>query len=94
MKKELFIPKFIDRNRRATWRKKGAKDIIERAREKVDDILQNYRPPILSAEIDSQLQDYIKEVEARSLDFYKEAEGISADSVTISDGIEIKNDKK
>ena len=91
MKKELFIPKFIDRNRRATWLKKGAKDIIERAREKVDDILQNYKPPILSAEINSQLQDYIKEVEARSLDFYKEAEGISAKSVSIP-GTDIKID--
>ncbi len=93
MKKELYFPKLIDRNRRTTWRKKGSKDIIARAREKVEQMLKTHQLPELSADIESQLLDYIKKVEARSLDFYKQAEGISADSVSIV-GTEIKIEDK
>jgi len=70
MKTELYIPKLIDRNRRTTWRKKGSKDIITTAREKVDQILQNYVPPEIPSDIETQLQDYIKKVEARSIEYY------------------------
>ncbi|GAH53223.1 unnamed protein product, partial [marine sediment metagenome] len=93
MKNELYIPKLIDRNRRTTWRKKGSKDIITTAREKVDQILQNYIPPEIPVEIETQLQDYIKKVETRSLEYYKNAEGISASSISIV-GTEIKIDEK
>jgi trimethylamine--corrinoid protein Co-methyltransferase len=89
MRKELFIPTLIDRNRRSTWRKKGSKDIIGRAGEKVEHILQSFIPPELDKEIERELLDYIKVVEKRTLDYYKNKEGISSGSVSLP-GKEIK----
>lgn len=83
MLKELYIPMLIDRNRRSTWRKKGSKDIIGRAKDKVEQILQSFNPPDVDKEIENELLDYIKEVESRTLEYYKKAEGISAGSVSL-----------
>ncbi len=83
MRKELYIPMLIDRNRRSTWRKKGSKDIIGRAKDKVEQILQSFNPPDVDKEIETKLLDYIKEVESRTLENYKIAEGISTGSVSI-----------
>ena len=93
MKKELFIPEFIDRNRRSTWKKRGSKDIIERARDKVDELLNNYQPPSTDKAIEAKLQEFIAKIETRSIDVYKQAEGITSDSVSIA-GQEIKADDK
>ncbi|MFX1555229.1 MAG: trimethylamine methyltransferase family protein [Promethearchaeota archaeon] len=83
MREELFIPSLIDRNRRSTWRKKGAKDIIGRAGEKVKQILQSFIPPELDKVIENELLDYIKEDQKRTLEYYKKAEGISAGKVSL-----------
>jgi len=83
MRKELYIPMLIDRNRRSTWRKKGSKDIIGRAKDKVEQILQSFNPPDVDKEIENKLLDYIKEVESRTLEDYKKAEGISTGSVSL-----------
>ena len=91
MRKELYFPTLLDRNRRATWRKKGSKDIMIRARERVDEILETQKGPGLSSEVENKLAEYIKMVSERSIDFYTQAEGISASSVTI-DNIEIKKE--
>ena len=93
MKKELFIPKLIDRNRRTTWRKKGSKDIIERARDRINELLQNYVPPETNPDIEAKLLTMIKDIEERTIDLYKETEGISADGVSIGH-VEIKTDKE
>ncbi|MFX1488254.1 MAG: trimethylamine methyltransferase family protein [Promethearchaeota archaeon] len=93
MKKELYIPKLIDRNRRSSWRKKGSKDIIERARDRVNEILQNHIPPETNHDTEIKLLSMIKDIEARSIDLYKEIEGITADSVTI-EHVEVKSDKE
>ncbi|MFW9867744.1 MAG: trimethylamine methyltransferase family protein [Candidatus Thorarchaeota archaeon] len=93
MKKELYIPKLIDRNRRSSWRKKGSKDIIERARDRVNEILQNQIPPETNHDTEIKLLSMIKDIEARSIDLYKEIEGITADSVTI-EHVEVKSDKE
>ncbi|MFX1346171.1 MAG: trimethylamine methyltransferase family protein [Promethearchaeota archaeon] len=93
MRKELYIPKLIDRNRRTTWQKKGSKDIIERARDRVDELLHNFVSPEIDHNIETRLLSMIKEIEARSIDLYKETEGISADSVSI-DHVTIRTDKE
>jgi len=91
MKSELYMPKLADRARRSTWYKKGAKDIITRARERVDEILES-RPPIkLDPEIDRRLKEYMQMVNSRTFDDYKKAEGLMIDSITLPDGIEIKS---
>jgi trimethylamine--corrinoid protein Co-methyltransferase len=94
MRSELFFPKLSDRNRRTTWFKKGAKDIITRAREKVDQILQDHTPNDLPKELEDKLLKYIKVVESRTYDDYKKAEGLMVSKITLPDGIEIQEKEK
>jgi trimethylamine--corrinoid protein Co-methyltransferase len=90
MRSELYMPRLADRSRRSTWWKKGAKDIILRAREKVDNILKEHQPNELEKYSEDELLQYMKKVEARSFDDYKKAEGLMVNSITLPDGIEIK----
>ncbi|UCC19464.1 MAG: trimethylamine methyltransferase family protein [Promethearchaeota archaeon] len=91
MKQELYMPihKLSNRDRRTTWRKKGSKDIIESAKEKVDQILSQFAPKTLSSDIELTLQNYIKKVEERSLDDYMKAEGMRSGTVSLP-GTDIK----
>lgn len=94
MKNELYIPKLVDRHRRTSWFKKGAKDIIATAAEKVNEILENFNEYEISADKDAKLKSYMKKVDERTLEYYMKKEGISATSVTVVDGVEIKADGK
>jgi len=94
MKSELYFPKLLDRSRRTTWYKKGAKDIITRAREKVDQILLAHKPNVLLKDLDNELLKFIKIVESRTFDDYKKAEGLMVSKITLPDGIEIKENDK
>ncbi len=93
MREELYFPVLIDRNRRSTWRKKGSKDIITRAHDKVEKILQSFTAPEVDKEIEKQLLNYIKDVEKRTLDHYKNAEGISSGSVSLP-GVDVSIEDK
>jgi len=90
MKNELYFPKLVDRSRRSSWRKKGAKDIIVRAKEKVEQILQSHQENLLPKEMERDLLNYMKQVESRTFEDYKKAEGLMVDKITLPDGIEIK----
>jgi len=94
MTSELYMPRLADRTRRSTWHKKGAKDIIERAREKIDQILENHQSNKMTPSVEAELIKYIKEVESRTFDDYRKAEGLMVDSVTLPDGIEIRDNTK
>jgi trimethylamine--corrinoid protein Co-methyltransferase len=85
MKQELYIPihKLSNRDRRTTWRKKGSKDIIESAKEKVDQILNQFTPKELPSDVESELKNYIKKVEERSLDYYMKVEGLRSGTVSL-----------
>ncbi|MFX0167635.1 MAG: trimethylamine methyltransferase family protein [Candidatus Hodarchaeota archaeon] len=85
--------KHTQKYRRTTWRKRGSKDTIERARDRVNELLQNYVPPEINIDIETKLLSITKEIEGRSIDLYKEAEGITADGVSIGH-IEIRTDKE
>ncbi|MFX0070261.1 MAG: trimethylamine methyltransferase family protein, partial [Candidatus Hermodarchaeota archaeon] len=76
IRKELFVPKLSDRDRRGTWKKQGSKDIIQRAREKVDKILETQKGPGLSTEVEAKIAEYTKEVASRTMDYYQKAEGM------------------
>jgi len=93
MKQELYFPKLSDRNRRSTWYKRGGKDVIIRASEKVKEILESHQVNQLPKELDQKLLKYINKVEARTFDDYKKAEDLMVDSITLPDGIEIKDKK-
>lgn len=85
-RKELFIPSLADRNRRNAWLKKGGKDIVAVAREKIESILKNFKEYPISPEKDHQLNEYMKMVEKRSFEYYVQEEGISKASVSLPDG--------
>ena len=84
IRKELFVPKLADRDRRGTWKKKGAKDIIKIAHEKVEVILQKQKGPGLTPEIEEKLTEYTKKVASRTMDDYQKAEGMDESAGTDS----------
>ena len=75
-RKEIFVPKLVDRDRRGIWQRNGAKDIIARAREKVDEILQLQKGPGISQEIEEKLQNIYTKISSRAYDDFRKAEGL------------------
>ncbi|MFX0048623.1 MAG: trimethylamine methyltransferase family protein, partial [Candidatus Hermodarchaeota archaeon] len=88
-RKELFVPKLIDRDRRGIWQRNGAKDIIERAREKVDSILETQKGPGISEEIEKNFQEYFKIISSRTYDDFRKGEDMDDTKVPkIVNGLE------
>ncbi|TFG23781.1 MAG: hypothetical protein EU533_02790 [Promethearchaeota archaeon] len=85
-RKEIYVPNMMDRNRRSKWLKDGAKDIVFRAKDKVEEILKVQKGPGLSSEIETKLSEYFKMVASRSLNEYRKLEGMeeSEESVDIA----------
>ena len=65
--KENYIPRLSSRKSHGKWRKEGGKDIVELAREKVEDILKTHKPAPLSKEADRELGRILKAVEKEKL---------------------------
>lgn len=84
IRKELFVPKLASRDRRGIWRKNGSKDIIQVAKEKVDEILEKQKGPGLTHEIEKKIAEYTKKVAARSMEDYRKLEGMDESSGTDS----------
>jgi trimethylamine--corrinoid protein Co-methyltransferase len=84
IRKELFVPKLADRDRRGTWKKRGAKDIIQNANEKVEEILQKQMGPGLKPDVEKKLAEYTKKVASRTMDDYQKAEGMDKSASTDS----------
>ena len=84
IRKELFVPKLADRDRRGTWKKRGAKDIIQNANEKVEEILQKQMGPGLDPDVEKKLAEYTKKVASRTMDDYQKAEGMDKSASTDS----------
>ncbi|MFX0179744.1 MAG: trimethylamine methyltransferase family protein [Candidatus Hodarchaeota archaeon] len=81
-RKEIFVPKLVDRDRRGIWSKNGSKDIIMRARERVEKILETQSGPGISSEIDAKLQEYYKRIYSRTYDDFRKAEGLEESDTT------------
>jgi len=76
-RKEIFVPKFIsDRDKRGVWRRNGSKDIIVRAKEKVNLILDNQVGPGIAPEVDKELKEYFKIIASRTMDEFRKVEGL------------------
>jgi trimethylamine--corrinoid protein Co-methyltransferase len=93
MRTAHYLPELSDRLRRRTWTKKGAMDIVQKARVKVEEILTAQKVPPLSLEKIKAIDAFIAEVAKRTYDDYKIAEGLmhKKGSVTI-DHVEISED--
>jgi trimethylamine--corrinoid protein Co-methyltransferase len=70
LRNELFIPSLSERNSRNTWIKKGSFSIIEKARKKIQEILENHKPNILKPELERDIDEYTKKVEMRNINEY------------------------
>ena len=63
LRKELYIPELADRKTLEEWRKSGAKDIIRRAKEKVQRILEAHKPEPLEKEAQEELRKIVRDAE-------------------------------
>lgn len=91
VRREIFVPNLMNRDKRAKWIKDGSKDIITRAREKIDEILKSQKGPGILPEVEVELNKYYEEVVAkRTYDEIMRLEGLTtsqnASSIT---GLEI-----
>ncbi|MEM3453043.1 MAG: trimethylamine methyltransferase family protein [Candidatus Hadarchaeum sp.] len=64
--KEHYIPKIINREKRETWEKLGAKDLREIARNEVKKILKEHQPEPLDSDVEMELKKILEEIEKRS----------------------------
>ena len=88
IRKEIFAPILADRNRRSIWQRNGAKDIIERAREKVEQILENQKGPGISNDVERTLQEYYKKISSRTYEDFQKTEGMDKIEGTKLPGME------
>jgi trimethylamine--corrinoid protein Co-methyltransferase len=64
-RKEQYFPSLFDRRKYEDWVRHGRKDAVQRAGERVQEILKDYWPEPLDADIRKRIEDYVKKVEKR-----------------------------
>lgn len=78
VRNEILVPLLTDRNRRGAWKKEGKKDIMQKARERVNEILDKHEPSKIDPEIEVNLNKYIQIVSSRTIDDYRKLEGMQS----------------
>jgi trimethylamine--corrinoid protein Co-methyltransferase len=81
-RKEIFVPKLVDRERRGVWKRNGSKDIVIRARDKVNDILSKQKGPGITSDEDKALKELFKVISKRSYEDFQKAEGLEKSDST------------
>jgi len=76
IRKELYVSKFADRNRRNIWTKNGSLDIVARAGEKIAQILETQTGPGMDPDVEKEFDAYWDMVKKRTMDDYRSLEGI------------------
>lgn len=71
MRQELSTTQLINRRMRDHWEASGAKDIAQVAREKAIEILENYKPTPLPADVAKRIHDIVEEGEAEAVELEK-----------------------
>jgi len=69
-RKEIFIPKLSERNTRATWLRKGAKDIFVKAHEAVNKILTTHPSYEIEPNLERKIDKYIEGIKERNINEY------------------------
>jgi trimethylamine--corrinoid protein Co-methyltransferase len=64
-RREIWVPKLMDRNAFVIWEQKGRKSMEDRVRERLRTILINHNPPALPPETTSQILTILEEAEKR-----------------------------
>ena len=76
-RKEIFVPKLMNREKRGRWLRSGSKSIFELAQDTVFEILKSYKSPDIPLSVNDALDKYIEKVSRRSLDDYAKLEGLN-----------------
>ena len=58
METEYIYPTLMDRSPTGAWEKDGSKDLLEKSREAVGEIMRSHYPNYLGADLDSKLRDH------------------------------------
>jgi len=66
-KKEHWIPGLFDRQMRNNWVKSGSKDLLQRAKEKTEQILSTYQPTPLPPDVEKDLTETLRRSEKEIL---------------------------
>ncbi|MEM2630900.1 MAG: trimethylamine methyltransferase family protein, partial [Candidatus Bathyarchaeia archaeon] len=67
-KKEFWIPKITDRCSWSEWKNKGAKDLVNKAKEEAEKILIEHNPKPLDEDILKELNNFIKKIEKQRME--------------------------
>jgi trimethylamine---corrinoid protein Co-methyltransferase len=73
-KREHYIPSLLVREPHATWVSQGSNNLLERAKEKVREIIDHHRPRTVDPQIELKLDAYRQAVAARELEEFYLAE--------------------
>ena len=58
---EHWQPEITDRTLRSEWEQKGSKDVIQRSKDKVQEILRVHEPEPLDKDVEARLQEIVRE---------------------------------
>jgi trimethylamine--corrinoid protein Co-methyltransferase len=64
-RKEQYFPTIFDRRKYEDWVRQGRKDAVQRATERVQEILRDHWPEPLDLDIRKRMEEYVKKVEKR-----------------------------
>ncbi len=67
-RQEHYIPRLLVREGYETWEKEGRRTALDRARERVREILANHQPRELDPAVERGLQEYLEMTRARSVE--------------------------
>ncbi len=73
-KKEHYMPSMLVREPHATWISQGSNNLMERAKEKVREIIDHHRPLEIDPQVEQALDAYRKKVAGRELEEFYLAE--------------------
>jgi trimethylamine--corrinoid protein Co-methyltransferase len=69
-RREHYIPKLLVREGYETWEKEGRRAVLDRARERLREILDGHQPRELDPAVERGLQEYLEMTRARSIEDY------------------------
>jgi len=64
-RREQYFPTLFDRRKYEDWVRRGQKDAVQRAQERVQDILSDHWPEPLDPDIRKRIEDHVRAVEKR-----------------------------
>jgi trimethylamine--corrinoid protein Co-methyltransferase len=69
-RQEHYIPQLLVREGYQAWEKEGSKTVLDRARERVREILDAHQPRELDPAMEKELNQYLEKTRARSIEDY------------------------